>query len=106
MLRWHIACQQGEQAAHPLRNKCKDRVVQSPYVRLHPLAYVMGNKPCGSIGSPPERGVQAHKIKPGHMSVPDPSLGQDIPYPGTSLWVAWTLLGGIRTPSKGLGTLT
>jgi hypothetical protein len=106
MLRQHIACQQGRQAARPLRNKCRDRVVQRPYVRLHLLAYVTGNKPCGSIGSPPERGAQAHKIKPRHVSLSDPLLGQGIPCLGTSLWVAWTLLGGIRTPSKGLDTLT
>jgi hypothetical protein len=81
-------------------------VAQRPYVRLRPLAYVTGNKPRGSIGSPPERGAQAHKIKPGHVSVPDPYLGQGIPYPGTSLWVARTLLGEIRTPSKGPDTLT
>ena len=106
MPRGHIACQQGGQAARPLRNKCRDRAVQRPYVRLRPLAYVTGNKPRGSIGSPPERGAQAHRIKPGHVSVPDPCLGQGIPCPGTSLRVARTLLGGIRTPSKGPGMLT
>jgi hypothetical protein len=106
MLRRHIACQQGGQAARPVRNKCRDHAAQRPYVRLHPLAYVMGNKPRCSIGSPPERGAQAHMIKPRHVSVSDPCLGQGIPYPGTLLWVAWTLLGGIRTPSKGPGTLT
>jgi hypothetical protein len=106
MLRWLIACQQGGQATCPLRNKCRDRAAQRPYVRLRPLAYVTGNKPRGSIGSPPERGAQAHRIKPGHVSVPDPCLGQGIPYPRTSLWVARTLLGGIRTPSKGPGMLT
>jgi hypothetical protein len=47
-----------------------------------------------------------HKIKLGHVPVPDPCLGRDIPYPGTLLWVARTLLGGIRTPSKGPGMLT
>jgi hypothetical protein len=26
-----------------------------PYVRLGPLAYVTGHKPCGSRGTPPER---------------------------------------------------
>jgi hypothetical protein len=101
MLRQHIACQQGGQAARPLRNKCRDRTAQRPYVRLCPLAYVIGNKPRGSIGSPPERGAQAHRIKPGHVSVPDLCLGQGIPCPRTSLWMARTLLGGIRTPSKG-----
>jgi hypothetical protein len=104
MLRGHIACQQGRQAVRPLRNKCRDRAAQRPYVRLCPLAYVTGNKPRCSIGSPPERGAQAHRIKAGHVSIPDPCLGQGIPCPGTSLWVAWTLLGGIRTPSKGPGT--
>jgi hypothetical protein len=82
MLRRHIACQQGGQVARPLRIKCRDRATQRPYVRLRPLAYVTGNKPRGSIGSPPERGAQAHRIKPGHVSVPDPCLGQGIPYPG------------------------
>jgi hypothetical protein len=75
MLRRHIACQQSEQAARPLHNKCRDLTAQRPYVRLRPLAYVMGNKPCGSIGSPPERGAQAHRIKHGHVLVPDPGLG-------------------------------
>jgi hypothetical protein len=106
MLRRHIACQQGGHAARPLRNKCRDRTAQRPYVRLCPLAYVTGNKPRGSIRSPPERGAQAHRIKPGHVSVPDPCLGQGIPCPGISLWVARTLLGGIRTPSRGPGMLT
>jgi hypothetical protein len=101
MLRWHIACQQSGQAARPLRNKCRDRAAQRPYVRLHPLAYVTGNKLRGSIRSPPERGAQAHRIKPGHMSVPDPCLGQGIPCPRTSLWVAWTPLRGVRTSPKG-----
>jgi hypothetical protein len=101
----HIACQKGGQAVRPFRNKCRDRAAQRPYVRLRPLAYITGNKPCGSIGSPPERGAQVHRIKPGHMSVPAPCFGQGIPYPGTSLWVVRTLLGGIRTPSKGPNTL-
>jgi hypothetical protein len=105
MLRGHIACQQSGQAARPLHNKCRDRAAQRPYVRLCPLAYVTGNKPRGSIGSSPERGAQAHRIKPGHVSVLDPCLGQGILCPGTSLWVARTLLGGIRTPSKGPDTL-
>jgi hypothetical protein len=106
MLRRHIACLQGGQAARPLCNKCRDRTAPRPYVRLRPLAYVTGNKPRGSIGSPPEQGAQAHRIKPRHVSIPDPCLGQGIPCLGTSLWVARTLLGGIRTPSKGPGTLT
>jgi hypothetical protein len=105
MLRRHIACQQGGQAVRPLRNKCRDRAAQRPYVRLCPLAYVTGNKPRGNIGSPPERGAQAHRIKPRHVSVPDPCLGQGIPRPGTSLWVARTPLRGVRTSPKGSGLL-
>jgi hypothetical protein len=79
MPKGHITCQQGGQAAHPLRNKCGDRAAQSPYVMFRPLAYVTGNKPCGSIGSPPERGVEVHRIKPGHESVPDPCRGWSRP---------------------------
>jgi hypothetical protein len=105
MLRRHIACQQSGQAARPLCNKCRDHATQRPYVRLRPLAYVTGNKLRGSIGSPPERGAQAHMIKPGHVSVPDPCLGQGIPCPETSLWVAWTPLRGVRTSPKGSGML-
>jgi hypothetical protein len=105
MLRGHIACQQGGQAARPFRNKCRDRAAQRPYVRLRPLAYVTGSKPRGSIGSPPEWGAQVHKIKPGHVSVPDPCFGQGIPCPSTSLWVVRTLLVVVRTPSKGPDTL-
>jgi hypothetical protein len=86
MLRGHIACQQGGQAARPLRNKCKDRMAMRTYFRLRPLAYITGNKPRGSIRSPPERGAQAHRIRPGHVLVLDPCLRQGIPCPGTSLW--------------------
>jgi hypothetical protein len=101
MLTQHIAYQQGGQAARPLRNKCRDHAAQRPYVRLRPLTYVTGNKPRGSIGSPPKRGAQAHMIKPGHVSVLDPCLGQGIPCPRTSLWVAQTSLRGVRTLPKG-----
>jgi hypothetical protein len=75
MPKGHITCQQGGQATHPLHNKCGDHAAQSPYVMFRPLAYVTGNKPRGSIGSPPERGVEAHRIKPGHESIPDPCRG-------------------------------
>jgi hypothetical protein len=91
--------------ARPLRNKCRDRAAQRPYVRLRPLAYVTGNKPHGSIGSLPERGAQAHRITPGHMSVPNLCLGQDVPCPGTSLWVVRTPLREVRTSPKGSGLL-
>ena len=78
MPKGHITCQQGGQAAHHLRNKCGDRVAQSPYVMPRPLAYVTSNKPRGSTGSPPERGAEAHRIRLGHASIPDPFLGHDI----------------------------
>jgi hypothetical protein len=74
MLRGHIVCQRDRQAARLLRNKCRGSAAQRPYVRLRPLAYVTGDSPRGSIGPPPERGMEAHWIKPRHVSVPDPRL--------------------------------
>jgi hypothetical protein len=87
---------------------------RSPYVRLHPLAYVTGRRPCGSIGSPPGRGAVAlcgqvrtrlgldtcrHRIparaRPGY------SLPQT---PGTRLWVVWTPRRGVRDPSRRSGS--
>jgi hypothetical protein len=56
-----------------IRNKCRGRATQRPYVRLRPLAYVMGSGPRGSIGSPPERGAEAYTVWSGHVSAPDPS---------------------------------
>jgi hypothetical protein len=70
MPRRHIACQ----AARLIRNKCRGRAAQKPYVRLRPLAYVTGSRPCGSIGSPPERGAKAYAVWSGHVSAPDPRL--------------------------------
>jgi hypothetical protein len=87
MLRWHIACQwsgQGSlnaeavhhlpvwQATRLIRNKCRGRAAQRPYVRLHPLAYITGSWPRGSIGSPPEREAEAYAVWSGHVSAPDP----------------------------------
>jgi hypothetical protein len=57
MLKGHIACQWGSQAARLLRNKCRDSAAQRSYVRLRPRAYVTRGRPHGSIGSPPERGA-------------------------------------------------
>ena len=74
MLRRHIACQWNGQAARLIRNKCRGRAAQRPYVRLRPLAYVTGSRPRGSIGSPPERGVEAYTVWSGHVSAPDPRL--------------------------------
>jgi hypothetical protein len=74
MLRRHIACQRNSQAVRLLRNKCRDRAAQRPYARLRPLAYITGDRPRGCIGPPPVRGAEAHRSKPGHVSVPDPCL--------------------------------
>jgi hypothetical protein len=70
MLRRHIACQ----ATHLVRNKCRDRATQRPYVRLRPLAHVTGSRPRGSIGSPPERGSEVYAVWSRHVSDPDPRL--------------------------------
>jgi hypothetical protein len=74
MLRRHITCQWNGQAARLIRNKCKGRAAQRPYVRLHPLAYVTGSRPRGSTGAPPERGAEAYTVWSGHVSAPDPRL--------------------------------
>jgi hypothetical protein len=74
MPRWHITYQWNGQAARLIRNKCKGRAAQRPYVRLRPLAYVTGSVPCGSIGTPPERGAEAYVVWSGHVSAPDPRL--------------------------------
>jgi hypothetical protein len=74
MLRRHIACQWNGQATRLIRIKCRGRATQRPYIRLRPLAYVTGNRPRGSIGSPPERGAEAHAVWSVHVSAPDPRL--------------------------------
>jgi hypothetical protein len=74
MSRQHITCQWNRQATHFIRNKCSNRAAQRPYVRLRSLAYVMGSRPRGSIGSPPERGAEAYTVWSGHLSTPDPRM--------------------------------
>jgi hypothetical protein len=74
MPRWHITCQWNGQAARLIRNKCRDRVAQRPYVRLRPLAYVTCTMPRRSIGAPPEQGAEAYVVWSGHVSAPDPRL--------------------------------
>jgi hypothetical protein len=88
-----------------LRNKCRDRVAQSTYVMHHPLAYVMGNKPRGSIRPLTEWGAEALRIEPGHVSTPDPCLSHGTSSPGTLLRVVQSSLGGVRTLSNGSGLL-
>jgi hypothetical protein len=107
MLWGHIIFQKGRQAARPFHNKCGGRAAQSPYITLCPLAYVTDDKPCCSIRPLAERGggVEALRIEPGHVSVPDLGLGHDTPFPGTLLWAVWSSLGGVRTLSNGFGLL-
>jgi hypothetical protein len=93
MLRGHIVCQRDRQAARLLRNKCRDRTAQRPYVRLHPLAYVAGDMSRGSIGPPPERGVGASATWSEHVSAPDPCLAL------TKAWVFFSLASRGSTES-------
>jgi hypothetical protein len=74
MPRRHIICQWNRQVARLIRNKCRGRAAQRPYVRLRPVAYVTGSRPRGSNGSPPERGAEAHTVWSEHVSAPDPRL--------------------------------
>jgi hypothetical protein len=74
MPRRHITCQWNVQAARLIRNKCRGRVAQGPYVRLRPPAYVTGGRPRGSFGSPHEQGAEAHTVWSGHVSAPDSCL--------------------------------
>jgi hypothetical protein len=74
MLRRHIACQWNGQAARLVRNKCRGRAAQRPYVRLRPLAYVTCTMPRGSIRAPPEREAEAYTVWSEHVSATDPRL--------------------------------
>jgi hypothetical protein len=85
------------------------RAAQRPYVRLRLLAYVMGSRPRGSIGSLPERGAEVYMVWSEHVSALDPRL---------ALIKAWIFFipesrdpteGGpalhreVRDPSQGFG---
>jgi hypothetical protein len=91
----HIARHKGGQATRPLRNKCGDRAAQSPHLMHRPLAYVMDNKPCGSIRPLAEWGVELLWIEPGRASIPDPCLGRDTSPPGSLLRVVRSSLDGV-----------
>jgi hypothetical protein len=60
MSRRHITCQWNGQAARLVRDKCRDRTAQRPYVRLRPLAYVTRTMPRGSMGVLPASGIDRH----------------------------------------------
>jgi hypothetical protein len=108
MLRRHITCQ----AVRLIRNKCRGRAAQRPYVTLRPLAHVTGSRPRGSVGSPPEQGAEAYAAWSGHVSALDPRLTL------IKAWVSfplesWDLAvsgpdpaqGGPRARPRGSGTL-
>jgi hypothetical protein len=97
MPRRHIACQ----AARLIRNKCRGRVTQRPYVKLRPLAYVTRSRPRGSIGSLPGRGAEAYTDR----SAPDWVLTRVStgPPPGSlGPRCGWPRpITGVQTPSQG-----
>jgi hypothetical protein len=86
--------------ARLIRNKCRGRAAQRPYVRLRLLAYVTGGQPRGSIGTLPERGAEAYAVWSRHVSAPDPRLALVkawvffAPESRTLLWVARSLHRG------------
>jgi hypothetical protein len=57
MLRGHVACQRGGRQCVLSAINAKTAKPYGPYVRLGPLAYVTGHKPCGRSGFPLERGA-------------------------------------------------
>jgi hypothetical protein len=57
MLRGHVSRQRGGRRRVLSAINARVALLYEPYVRLGPLAYVMGHKPRGNIGSPPERGA-------------------------------------------------
>jgi hypothetical protein len=81
----HIACQWNGQsslnveAAHRLPVEWIDdtpcpQLMQRPYIRLRPLAYVTCTMPHDIIGAPPEREAKAYTVRSGHVSALDPCL--------------------------------
>jgi hypothetical protein len=57
MLRGRVACQRGGRWRVLPAINAKTAQPYGPYVRLDPLAYITGHKPCGRGGFPPERGA-------------------------------------------------
>jgi hypothetical protein len=55
MSRGLVACLRGGRRRVLSAINAEAAQLYGPYVRLGPLAYVMGHKPCGSRGTPPER---------------------------------------------------
>jgi hypothetical protein len=57
MLRGNVAHQRGGKWHVLFAINAKTAQPYGPYVRLSPLDFVMGHKPCGRGGFPPERGA-------------------------------------------------
>jgi hypothetical protein len=55
MSRGLVACLRGGRRCVLSAVNAEAARLYGPYVRLGPLAYVTGHKPCGSHGTPPER---------------------------------------------------
>jgi hypothetical protein len=113
MQRRHIACQRDGQAARLIRNKCRGRITQRPYVRLRPLVYVTRSRPHGSIEPPLGRGVEAYAdrsapewvwTRVGTRPPPESYLrpGYVLPWDlGTPMWAARTPYRGVQIPFQG-----
>jgi hypothetical protein len=83
MLRGHIVCLRGGRRRILFVLNGETVRLQGPYVRLRPLAYVMGHKPRGSNGPPPER--RAYGKAWTRASV-GPLLMPGFPHPRSLLW--------------------
>jgi hypothetical protein len=93
------------QAARPFRNKCK--WMYGPCVRLGPLAYVTGHKPCGSSGPLPKweaLGKAWTRAGTGPQLMPGSSSPRDLAKARTLLRGAWSLFEGPGMPSWELRT--
>jgi hypothetical protein len=66
--------------ARPLHNKCRGRAALEALRQASPAG--LCHKPRGSSGSPPEWGAQAHRIRLGQVSAPDPCSCRGPPVPG------------------------
>jgi hypothetical protein len=71
MLRGRVARQHGGRRCVLSAINAKAAQSYGPYVRLGPLAYVTGQKPCGRGGF---RLSGERRARPGHVSAPDPCL--------------------------------
>jgi hypothetical protein len=88
MLRGRVARQCGGRRHVLSAINAKTAQLYGPYVRLGPLAYVMGHKTCGRGGFLPERGAQGKvwtRVNTGPLPVPGSSPSWDLAEARTSL---------------------